>query len=264
MTIEYTGRGDLQRSMELLWGTKEPPSRGPKPGLDIERIARAAIDVADAEGLAALSMRRVAGALGVTTMALYRYVPSKAELLDVMLDKAIGEIGNVNCAGGDWRTKLELHAREGWALYHRHPWILQVATPRPPMGPNVLGNYEASLQAVSDIGLTGKEMNAVVELVAEYVQGAARSSINAIQVARHTGISDEEWWGTQSPFLDRVFNPTRFPAITAIAEDGAFDEPEARRRTLANFEFGLQRVLDGIEVYVQSRSSNDGNRRAAR
>src|SRR5712691_3973914 len=116
MTTEYSGRGDPVRSLELLWGTRERPSRGPKPGLTLEKIVRAAIEVADAEGLAALSMRRVADQLGFTTMALYRHVPGKADLLDVMLDTVAGERTPLDDVAGGWRAKLESAARQDWAL----------------------------------------------------------------------------------------------------------------------------------------------------
>src|SRR5882757_5683358 len=91
MATEYTGAGDVTRSMELLWGTQERPSRGPKPSLTLDRIVEAAIELADAEGVTALSMRHVATKLKVGTMSLYRYVPSKAELLDVMVERVVGE-----------------------------------------------------------------------------------------------------------------------------------------------------------------------------
>jgi hypothetical protein len=100
MTMEYSGSGDPGRTMALLWGTQKRPGRGPKPGLSVERIVRAAIEVADAEGLAALSMRRLADRLGVSTMSLYTYVPSKAELIDVMLDVVLGEAVKPNDAAG--------------------------------------------------------------------------------------------------------------------------------------------------------------------
>ena len=89
--MEYTGGGDRARTMELLWGVQKKPSRGPKPSMSVGRIVRAAIEIADAEGLGALSMGRVAEELGFTTMSLYRYVPGKAELIDVMLDSVMGE-----------------------------------------------------------------------------------------------------------------------------------------------------------------------------
>ena len=119
-TRHYGGRGDPVRSMELLWGVGPAPrSRGPKQGLSVERIVQAGIEIADAEGLAALSMRRVADKLGVGTMSLYTYIPSKAELVDVMFDRAIGAAEHPVVEGG-WREKLTAVAWSAWELYQRH------------------------------------------------------------------------------------------------------------------------------------------------
>src|SRR5919112_1260440 len=119
MSMEYSGSGDPTRTMALLWGAQKNPSRGPKPSLSVEQIVRTAIELADTDGVAALSMRRLADGLGVSTMSLYTYVPSKAELIDVMLDAVLGEaVGTYEGAWG-WTEKLEVVARENWALYHR-------------------------------------------------------------------------------------------------------------------------------------------------
>jgi AcrR family transcriptional regulator len=256
---EYTGRGDPARSMALLWGTQKPPTRGPKPGLRVEQIVEAAIRVADAEGLAALSMRRVAGELGVGTMSLYTYVPGKAELLDVMLDTVLGEVARPDGAAGDWRARLEGHARELWAHYHRHPWALGVSGARALLGPNETALYEATLTAVAGTGLGGREMMHVVTLVGEYVRGAAGRAVEAAQAARHTGVTDDQWWRDREPLLDQVFDVDRYPTITRLAQEGAFAQPEGSnldynlQDALDSFEFGLARVLDGIEAFVNRR-----------
>lgn len=117
MTTEYSGGGDPQRTLELLWGTQKNPSRGPRPGLSTAQIVGAAITIADSDGLGALSMRRVAEQLGVGTMSLYTYVPGKAELLDVMLDSVFGEQTFAGALPADWRAALELRAQADWALY---------------------------------------------------------------------------------------------------------------------------------------------------
>lgn len=121
-TTEHSGSGDVSRSLELLWGLDERPSRGPKPGLTLDRIVTTAVAVADADGLGALSMRRVATDLGVGTMSLYRYVPGKAELLDLMLDK-VAEFdadAHPDPAAG-WRPAMEALARGSRQQYQRHP-----------------------------------------------------------------------------------------------------------------------------------------------
>jgi AcrR family transcriptional regulator len=246
---EYSGSGDPTRSLALLWRTGERPS---KSGLSVDRIVQAAIEVADADGLAALSMRRVADRLGAGTMSLYTHVPGKAELLDVMLDTACGELARPDDVDGGWRARLELVARERWALYHRHPWMLQVAVSRPPLGPNVIASYEYELRAVADLGLTDIEMDAVVTLVAGHVEGAARRALDALLAEQRTGIADDEWWAAQAPILDRVFDADRYPTAARVgaaageAHQAAYDPEHA-------FEFGLQRILDGVEALVRSR-----------
>jgi AcrR family transcriptional regulator len=260
MTTEYSGRGDPARSMALLWGTQKHPTRGPKPGLSVQRIVQAAIGVADAEGLQALSMRRVAAELGVGTMSLYTYVPGKAELLDVMLDTVLGEVARPDGVAGGWRAKLEAYAREHWAHYHRHPWVLGVSGARALLGPNETALFEASLHAVSGVGLSGREMIHVVTLVGEYVRGAAQRAVEAAQAARHTGVTDEQWWAAREPILDRYFDASRYPTLVGLDQEGAFQPPEGGldynlQNAVDSFEFGLERVLDGVEAFIERRSA---------
>ena len=243
MTDE-SGRGDPTRTLELLWGTREPPTRGPKPGLTVAGIAGAAIALADAEGLAAVSMRRLAAELGAGTMSLYRYVPGKAELVDVMLDTVFGELTDPP-PDADWRTALEHYARNGWALYQRHPWAASAET-RPVLGPNSLDGYEAMLRVMAATGLAPGDVINAVELVSGYVAGAGRRAAEATEAERRTGISEDEWWAAREAFWERYFVPDRYPTLTAMWEADAF---EARDEA---FEFGLQRVLDGIGAHLHT------------
>jgi AcrR family transcriptional regulator len=267
VTTEYSGRGDPARSMALLWGARKPPTRGPKPGLSVERIARAAIEIADAAGLAALSIRRVAEQLGVGTMSLYTYVAGKAELLDVMLDTVLGEVSVPDEATAGWRARLERLAREDWALYHRHPWVLQVSGARPLLGPNAIALYDAALAAVSGVGLGGREMVLVVSVVSGYVRGAAQGAVEAAHAAQRTGMTDDQWWAAREPILDRYTDPERFPTAAAVHRAGGFDQPAdgvdyLLRDALDSVEFGLQRVLDGIEAFVEARAQARPNEAA--
>ncbi|NHC13856.1 TetR/AcrR family transcriptional regulator [Motilibacter deserti] len=251
---EYTGRGDPTLGMQLLWGTREAPSRGPKPKLDVEAVVRAAIAVADAEGLPALSMRRIADELGTGVMSLYRYVPGKAELLDVMLDRVCAETARPEQVEGGWRARLELIAREEWALCLRHPWLLQLATSRPPLGPNVTAKYDYELRAVDGIGLTDLEMDAVVTLVSVFVHGVARGAVEAAAAPARTGMSDLEWWEAHAPLIDRVLDPERFPLAVRVGA-AAGEEYQAAGSPEATFEFGLARLLDGVAVLVDGRGA---------
>src|ERR671917_1860237 len=124
MATPRASRGDPTRSMELLWGLAAKPTRGPKQGLTVERIVGTAVALADAEGLDAVAIRRLAEALEVGAMSLYTYVPGKAELVDLMLDHVYGEqladmIGRSRAGDGGWRSRLEARARADWAMYER-------------------------------------------------------------------------------------------------------------------------------------------------
>ncbi|MBG0830436.1 TetR/AcrR family transcriptional regulator [Planomonospora sp. ID67723] len=256
MTTEYSGRGDVAFSLKVMWGGEERPTRGPRPGLSVARIVEAAIRVADAEGLSALSMRRIATELGVGTMSLYRYVPGKAELVDLMLDTAYGEDLDPErdpgqeaerLRAGGWRAGLEQIARGSWALHLRHPWILQVSQARPVLGPSSITGLEIAMRLLDGIGLDDLQMMKVITLVDSYVTGTARLVVEAGQAAQRTGVSDEDFWDAQGPFLMRFLSDERFPTLARAAAAGVFSGDDGDG---FGFEFGLQRVLDGIEAFV--------------
>ncbi|MFF1822782.1 TetR/AcrR family transcriptional regulator [Kribbella sp. NPDC058245] len=251
MTQEYSGSGDPAKSLELLWRKQKQPTRGPKPALTVEGIVEAALRIADAEGIGAMSMRRVADEVGAGAMTLYRYIPGKAELLDVMLDTVYGELPR-RVVPGDWRAKLDEVARENRELYLRHAWMLQVAVSRPPLGPHVMAKYEYELAAIEGIGLTDVEMDATVALVNGYVHGAVRAAVEARQVIQHSGMTDKEWWLAHVPHLDRIADVESFPLSTRVGStvgeefDAPYDSDYA-------FEYGLARLLDGIATLVRDR-----------
>ena len=214
MSTEYTGGGDPRRTIELLWGVQGPAKRGPKPKLTTADVVRAAIVRADADGVAAVTMRAVAEHLGVSPMALYTYVPGRAELLDLMIDHVHGELTPPE-PGLGWRAAVTAVAEGAWAMYHRHPWLLQVTTGRPPLGPNTTAKYELELRAVDGIGLADLEMDAVVSLVSGFVQGIARSSVEAAKLVRTSGMTDAQWWARSAPVFASI--PAADPAKSPLA-----------------------------------------------
>jgi AcrR family transcriptional regulator len=252
-TRHYGGRGDPVRSMELLWGTgPAPKSRGPRQGLTVERIVQAGIDIADAEGLGAVSMRRVADRLGVGTMSLYTYVPSKAELVDVMFDRALGSIERPE-VDGDWRARVMALAWADWDMYLRHPWVLQVmAMARPPLGPASIAAYEYNLRAVDGIGLTELEMDSVVAMLSVYIQGAARAAAEQQYSVQDTGQTDDEWWSAYSPLLEQVFDAEKYPTAARVGPI-AGETYQSAYNAKHGFEFGLARILDGVAALIDSR-----------
>jgi AcrR family transcriptional regulator len=218
----------------------------------VDEVVAAAIGIADAEGLAALSMRRVADALRLSPMALYTYVPSKAELIDLMLDRVAAEAPLLTAP--DWRGQLEQLARGRWATALRHPWMIQVGMHRPPLGPHVLAAAERALAAIDGLGLSEFEMDQLTSALGDYVRGAIRSALDAREVARATGMSDEQWWALNQPLLKDRVDPGSFPTIIRVGEAYQAREtapPDPER----NFEFGLALLLDGVERFIARRSA---------
>ncbi|MEU6374514.1 TetR/AcrR family transcriptional regulator [Streptomyces sp. NPDC046909] len=249
---ETSGSGDIVRTLELLWDTGKRPSRGPKPTLTLDRIVEAAVQVADADGLEAVSMRRVATELGTGAMSLYRYVPGKAELLDLMLDRVQRPSENpADLGDGGWRSALEAVGRSTLALYRRHPWLLQVNQSRPILGPSALDGMEKILTRIKPMGLTDPELVSAIIMIDGYVVGAARTQLYAQEVERRTGLTDAEFWQAQVPTLEKVMASGRYPVLAALSDD-------AFGTDFDHFEFGLQRILDGLEVIVAERGKASG------
>ncbi len=252
MATEFTGTGDPARSMALLWRT--PPSGEPRPGpkssLDVDRIVGAAVRLADTEGLAALSMRRVAAELGVAAMTLYTHVPGKGELVDLMLDAVLAELypDEEGIGSGTWRTRVKAVAQANWDFFLRHPWAVHLATGRPPLGPGLMRKYELELRAVDGLGLSEVQMDLLITLINGFVRGTVSGVQEKADAERVTGMSENQWWAATEPYVAQVFDAERFPTAARVgpvagAEVGAYD-PER------SFTFGLERLLDGIGVLV--------------
>lgn len=218
------------------------------PELSRERIVRAAIEIADAEGIAALSMRRVAGALGVATMSLYRHVPGKDELTLLMVDTAAGDFPFPARRPAGWRPCLEFAARLLWTMFRRHPWAAEVLSmTRPQMLPNLLDYAEWTMGALDELGLGMNTMMNIYLTVFGHVRGVALNLQAEVQAEQDTGLTADEWTGTQAPVLAEVTTGGRFPVFRRIvAQEYDFDLD-----TL--FEFGLIRLLDGVEVLLRRR-----------
>lgn len=260
--VEYAASGDARRTMELLWGQRSAGSRGPKQRFSVDSITAAAIDLADAEGLDKVTMRGVAERLGTSAMSLYTYVPGKAELLDLMVDTVLsGRPRGYDLAGG-WRPAVEAWAADEWALYERHPWLLQVAANRGAMGPGELDSYEEIVRLMAATGMSAIHVARAAGSLSNYVSGAATAVARARDVERVTGQSDDEWWYERSALLEEVAQldwAERFPSLTRLSGDGAYDQLDREegdasgyieREALDDFAFGLGRMLDGIDSII--------------
>ena len=223
-------------SEALLWGDQPAPRRGPKPLLNRGRIVRAGIEIADAEGLDALSMQRVAAKLDAATMSLYRHVPGKTELVALMLDAAVGEPPEPP-RGVGWRTALAAWARGTRDVFVHHPWTLPLVTGQRTMGPNELAWTEAALRAASATGLPTAALLDVLILVNGYVRGAA------VDLAGGPVVPGPET-------LRRLGLLERYPLFAGVLAQAT--EPEGPATREYRFEFGLARVLDGVGQFVRT------------
>ncbi|GID92700.1 TetR/AcrR family transcriptional regulator C-terminal domain-containing protein [Amorphoplanes digitatis] len=225
-------------SVEFLWGDRAAPTRGPKPALSLAAIADAAIAVADAEGLAAVSMQRVAGELGFTKMSLYRYLPGKAELVALMVERAIGEPPELRASG--WREALAEWSELLYEAFLRHPWTMGATVGSRPLGPRELGWMECALARLGrDCGLTGAERLDAVAVLAGHARMLAQQADARMNEAEMTAAMGEvmRQHGDRFPYLTA--------AMTETATGGG--------QNLA-FAFGLDRILDGLESLIDRRT----------
>jgi AcrR family transcriptional regulator len=238
---------DIPRTLALLWGRTSPGRRGPKPGLTVEAIGRAAIAVADAQGLEAVSMKRVAEAVGVSTMALYRYVQTKDDVFLLMLELVTGPAPDLG-RRRTWRAKLETWCRAYRAVLVAHPWVVQVPVTAPPNTPQQLAWMEAAIAAMDGMRLSPQEQTQVLLQLNVYVRGdaALNESIQPAGHAQDGGVS-----GTWARQVLALTTAEDFPAVHALLASGEFDEDDD---PMEQFEFGLQRTLDGIALLVEQRS----------
>jgi AcrR family transcriptional regulator len=244
-----TDETDLPADVVLLWGLNETPRRGPKPSLTVGDITRAAIEVADAEGLAAVSMARVAAHLGNATMALYRHVKSKDELLQLMADAAFEEPPELP-ESGDWREALTLWARELVTGFRRHPWCAQIPIAGPPVGPRNLAWFDRALDALSGTGLSEEIKVGVVMGLLTYVQGEIRLSLELAAAYAENPDAFSRQYGRA---LARVVDPRRMPALSRVIEAGVFDAEslyDADAGVDPGFELGLSLYLDGLAAFI--------------
>jgi AcrR family transcriptional regulator len=246
--MDENGTG-LPASIEQAWGVRQRPTKGPKRGLSLERIVDAAVKIAGSDGLAAVSMSRVAADLGASTMSLYRYVAAKDELLALMLDAATGAPPDVPVPGEDWRAGLARWAWAERAALHQHPWAVRVPLTGPPATPNQIAWLERGLRCLRDTGLAEGEKLGVVILLSSYVWRAAMVAID-LSAAGATSPASAAAYGRA---LAKVTDPERFPALHALLASGIFEQPDDPDDIATEFDFGLQRILDGIEVLVGAR-----------
>ena len=241
----------LPPGLDLLWGRRERGKRGPRPGLTADAIVGAAIQIADTEGIEAVSMARVAKELGFTTMSLYRHVANKEELLQLMWDASATGAEGMVLEGDGWRPKLRF-----WAIAQRdmldvHLWITQMPMAAPPLAPNSMHFLERGLEALDDTGMRETDKLSVLGVVSFYTLNDARvmnDGARAAKKAKEAGQSpDATMMVSYETLLRELIDEQTFPRLHRLAWSSDAYEPDDPR---ADFLFGLDLILDGVQALI--------------
>jgi AcrR family transcriptional regulator len=229
------------------------PAQPPEPQLGREQVVRTAIAIADAEGLGALSMRRIATEMGVSTMALYRHVGGKEALVLQMVDTAVGDFPFPATRPTNWRAGIEQAARLQWSAYRRHLWLPSaISLGRPQMLPNLLPHTDAVLRAVAEFGVDASTAMYAAITVVGYVRGVALNLEPEALAEQDTGMTADEWAGRQTDQLAALVQTGDLPGFRALAVPNGFEFDYDLDQL---FEFGLRLVLDGLAARLENSPS---------
>ncbi|RMI45611.1 TetR/AcrR family transcriptional regulator [Streptomyces triticirhizae] len=249
MAADETRGRDPQYLLDLLWRTQSPGTRGPRGSLSLDQVVGEAVRIADEEGIAAVSMRRIAQKLGVTTMTLYRYVPSKDDLLDLMFSMATS-VPDTSDWPDDWRGVLRNWARGTRQLLLDRPWMLDIPIGAPPMGPNNLAWMEVALAALDRTALNEGDMIGVLLIISGFVLGDTRQELTMTSASARTGVSYEEWGRVYGRMMARVATDERFPTLAKVATSGIFDNENTAED---DFNENLDFLLDSVAALIRRR-----------
>ncbi|HEY5221764.1 MAG TPA: TetR/AcrR family transcriptional regulator [Microbacteriaceae bacterium] len=238
----------LPHAVALSWGVAESPQRGPKREMSIERIVETAIEIADADGLSAVSMSRVATSLGYTTMSLYRYVTSKDDLLLLMQDAVAGFETPPGRPDDDWRAQLRQWTLASLSALRIHPWFVEIPISGVPITPNQLRTVDSGLRALESTALSDQEKMATILLVSGYARtvGGIEHDINSAM-----GAGADLGTVSGAPFaaaLAELVTEERFPYLRPVIISGGYTDD-----SFDDFAFGLERLLDGVQHYLDTR-----------
>lgn len=248
---------ELPRGIALAWGIAANPQRGPKREMSVERIVDAAVALADAEGLGAVSMAAVAARLGFTPMSLYRYVSAKDDLLLLMQEHATGLPPEDHRDREGWRAKLESLYEAAVAVYLEHPWVLTLPITGSPVTPNGSAWLDAWLEALDETGLAFSERIGVALALMGQARWCGIVFSGYTEQARATGLNADQVAQQESALYDRVITAEEFPTLRAAVDAGVFADQSDP------FRFGLHRVLEGVAAYIAERAAGGAADRPA-
>ncbi|WP_406246550.1 TetR/AcrR family transcriptional regulator [Microbacterium sp. M] len=244
---------ELPRGIALAWGVAANPQRGPKREMSVERIVEAAVELADADGIGAVSMAAVAASLGFTPMSLYRYVSAKDDLLLLMQEEATGIPPEEHREHDGWRDRLRALFEAQVLIYLRHPWILALPITGSPITPNSSAWIEAGLEALAETPLTESERLAVALAMTGQARWYGMVLAGYSEQARISGLTADEVSARESALFDRVISADEYPHLRRAIDAGVFVDQQDP------FRFATERLLDGVAMYIDALGRGEGH-----
>ena len=246
MTAAIKPDPEMQRRSQLIWEDRSRSTRGPRAAYTPDDVVNAAMAIADEEGsLAAVTMQAVSAALGLTTMAVYRYFPNKEALYDAIIDAGMGLPPKPCDPPDEWRAEVTRWAHAKRDMMCARPWLAELPFVAAPHGPNWLAWLEGLASPLHRAGFRGEMLGQMLSIVDGYTRGASDTSISLAR-ARARGITEQQWGAAVGADLGRAIGDPQYPAFASILTAPPQDQP---RNMQESFDFGLQRVLDGIARY---------------
>ncbi|AKU14653.1 TetR/AcrR family transcriptional regulator [Luteipulveratus mongoliensis] len=232
-----------------IW-TRSAPSSSPRETLSREQIVRAAVKLLDEEGLAGLSMRKLAGRLESGTTSLYWHVSTKDDLLDLVIDEIYGEVDVPEPDLAGWRGGVTLLAHSLRSMVLRHPWVPSAIFGRANVGPNAMTSGAGGLRLFEAAGFEGLEIDKALSSVFAYVFGITTAEVAWRGAVRSSGRSTEEW--ADRMYEDVMSVTNEYPAMRdAVARRASIDIEQLQSDS---FVFGLESMLDGLEHRLAHRA----------
>jgi AcrR family transcriptional regulator len=233
----------------VLWSDERDAAASRRSPLDRARIVRAALRVADAEGLAAVTMRRVASDLRTGAMSLYRHVPGKEALVSFMIDEALGEDAPPAKPSGNWRDDLRELASHMWDFIQRHPWYPDAVMERPPITPHGVAGFEYALSILDGTGLALNEQAVIVVTVTNTVLAAARNAAAEARTRSRFQVTDDEVVSSLAAFLGEIMQSGAYPRFRDVLTSADRLDPKDEMRV------SVELILDGAAARIAAATS---------
>lgn len=244
---------EVSPDLARLWRLPAESRLGRHAKLDVEQVVRAAVGLADLDGLAGVTLPNIAKSLGVTPMSLYRYVGSKDELFVLIGDFAIGPPIEISTTAEEWRAGLRQYALAQAERTRLHPWLAHLPIAGPPRGPNGIGWLDAGLRVLRDTGLDWAAKVGIVAVVGGYVRSTLQLTLDLEHGRRGTDLNQEQTERDYAQTLAGLVEPSRFPEAAKLFGSGLFESPPDRPSTEPedhDFIFGLDLILDGVTTTI--------------